>query len=547
MRGSALVLALALVCLASLSTATLPAFKTSLTQGGLTEIKDVTLPLLIAEIGEIAIPDISGETGTPIGTIQYWLTNIRLNGLAVSGSALQLVPGVGLAVDLSGLSAHVHLDWKYREEAWPHIQDSGSADVSISQSTVAVSMAVTEVNGEPHLAVTSTVVSLNQLDISLHGGASWLYNLFTGIFSGQIKNAAQSALHDEITNIVNTQANKALASLPMEEKVGGGQSASIIDFAQVTQPVFTSAYLTTSHKGEFYSPTNPKEAPFTPGNLPDTPPDSSLMLGVLVDEYLINTATYVQYQDGVLQYVVTNADLPSDFPMKLNTTNFRLICPPLYQHYPNLNMELAVEAVAPPVATITSENIQLVFSGTIGVDVVLANGSVVNAFMLSALADAKLDVAVLQQNLTGKLSLLHSNFSLESTNIGPVNVTVLNTIVNALTTSVLIPLLNKLIGGGFPIPTVDGITFISPQVTLMSGYFTMETNFTYKPNFLTRAEEAVLAREMVLTRAEMAEETSEGDVHALFDADAEAKAEAEAAQAALEPVTKLPVKLSSRA
>ena len=34
------------------------------------------------------------------------------------------------------VTAAAHLDWSYEENSWPHVSDSGSADVAVSKTEV---------------------------------------------------------------------------------------------------------------------------------------------------------------------------------------------------------------------------------------------------------------------------------------------------------------------------------------------------------------------------------------------------------------------------
>lgn len=68
-------------------------------------------------------------------------------------------------------------------------------------------------------AVLRSVSRCRYSAIDLHGGASWLYNLFTGLFSGQIKSGAEGALQSGIVNAINSQAEQALATLPITAQV----------------------------------------------------------------------------------------------------------------------------------------------------------------------------------------------------------------------------------------------------------------------------------------------------------------------------------------
>ena len=79
---------------------------------------------------------------------------------------------------------------------------------------------------------------------------------------------------------------------------------SEIDYSLLQDPVFTTSYVETFHKGEFLSISNPKEAPFSPAPLPNVP-GVNAMIYVWLTDYIANSASYVYQSAGKLTYTVT--------------------------------------------------------------------------------------------------------------------------------------------------------------------------------------------------------------------------------------------------
>jgi len=252
-------------------------------------------------LSSLTIPDISGSAGTPIGSIDYSLSNIKLSGLQIPTSSLTS-GSKGLVVTASGISLHVTANWHYREHSWPHISDSGSCDVSVSSVSLTVSVEVgVDPKGHPTLSSSGCSFDIGHLDIHFHGGASWLYNLFSSTISDQLKSSLQGQLCSEATSEINTAGNKALESLPVEIQL---DKTSEIDYALLAAPLFTSTYIETNHKGEFFSVQDPVEAPYTPPPLPAVT-NTSRMMYVWLTDYIANTAGFVYQEAGFLQYNIT--------------------------------------------------------------------------------------------------------------------------------------------------------------------------------------------------------------------------------------------------
>lgn len=198
-----------------------------------------------------------------MGTVKYELSSIQLNSLTLPSNTISVVPNVGLSLVISDSSSHVSFDWHY--SSWL-ASDSGTGDVSISDTGISIEITITDQNGALHLSVDSASVDIKGFNLDLHGGASWLYDLFIDLFKGDIKNSIQSALQSALVEAVNTNANIALSKIPLKQNVG---CCIYLSYALTQNPVFTSTYLTASENGEFYDIANPTTTPYAINALPD--------------------------------------------------------------------------------------------------------------------------------------------------------------------------------------------------------------------------------------------------------------------------------------
>ena len=112
---------------------------------------------------------------------------------SLGSDGINVLNGQGLQFTISGLFCNTHMNWHYREDSWPHISDSGSADIGVSGVSVVVNIHGFQSNQRPQVTVLSDGVNIGDLSIHLHGGASWLYQIFVNIFKGQIKDSIQKA------------------------------------------------------------------------------------------------------------------------------------------------------------------------------------------------------------------------------------------------------------------------------------------------------------------------------------------------------------------
>jgi len=405
------------------------------------------------------------------------LTKIVLDNLRIPGSTVQIQPGVGLLVVANGVSAHVRLNWHYRERSWPNISDGGSADIDLGNTQLAVVVIVGAAGGRPTVKTQSVTVNIGSININLHGGASWLYQIFVNIFAGNIKSAVHDALVNEIRDAINKQAEEALATIPIREPV---DKYALIDYSLIATPTFTKTYLTSAHLGEFYLIKGPQEYPSSPKAMPDYIQDE--MVQMFVSDYVANSAGFVYTNAGVLQQVVNDRDLPSSVPVRLNTSSFEELIPNIYTKYPNMLMKLVIyeDKTTPPVAKFSKDGILITARGAIDVQVITKAANI-SAFVLGVVAYADGKAYLVNQTLKANLKYLKSELSLRKTDIGDVDVSTLQQLVDVLIDQGVTPLANKYLNNGFPIPAVEGVTFVNPILGYGDDFISIICDLHYKP------------------------------------------------------------------
>lgn len=463
-----------------------PGFQIGLTNKGLDYVRQVAVPILIKELQTLAVPDIHGDENTPVGHVSYDLTHIHVNSVSLPTSSI-LVNTVGLAVSISGLSLSMGANWHYREDSWPHITDHGSCDISASGVSVAVTVSIgVSPTHEPTVNTASCSSNIGKLDITFHGGASWLYNLFSGFIADALKSSLNGQICDIIKNEINVEGNKVLATLPVQEKI---DQYSAINFELISAPALPGDYIATRHKGEFFSIAKPVESPFVAPGLP-LPASGTLtrMFYVWISGYLLESAGWVYEQVGVLNYTIQPSMVPASFPLQLNTSSFKAFIPALYAAYPNMAMQADIFATGNPLTvTIAPSGMMVVGTATIGFNVIQPNKTVTpNVFAIDVLvfADGRVWVAGdgTHNSIAANLSLVNVSMTLASSTIGPVKLAPLQFVLNIFTSLFLLPSLNKQLNKGFVIPVVDGITFVNPQVTLADGFLLIDTDVNYTPS-----------------------------------------------------------------
>eukprot|EP01116_Phalansterium_solitarium_P014950 TRINITY_DN3288_c0_g1_i4.p1 TRINITY_DN3288_c0_g1~~TRINITY_DN3288_c0_g1_i4.p1 ORF type:complete len:453 (+),score=141.20 TRINITY_DN3288_c0_g1_i4:170-1528(+) len=405
-------------------------FKTTATEKAINYFTDIAVNILEEQLKSVAIPSISGSIGSPIGNIDYSLTAITLTGFQVGSADVTLAAPNSVGVALGSVSASLSLNWQYQLSSWPNWpSDSGSGTVTSSGSTASLSLAVTEANGVPQVSVTSVSVSISNLNINLNGGASWLYDLFVNDFDGQIASAVNSALESAIETNANTGLNNVLRTIPTKEPITAGVE---IDFPLVDAPAVTASYFTLDQLGEFYVSASKSECPAEvcpTTTLPDAPV-SDVMGQFAISDFVLNSAGYAFFKQGVLDAYVEDADLPANSPVRLNTTSFKLIIPNLYKMYPNCLITIYLYSTQPPAAVFAPSGAKVLSVGNMEWIVNLPNGSKVQAFTLNGSITTAGAAFLNGLTLWGNLTYLTGTFEVYETYIGPFSPSTFDDLLN---------------------------------------------------------------------------------------------------------------------
>ncbi|KAK2554856.1 Lipopolysaccharide-binding protein [Acropora cervicornis] len=379
------------------SQATKPGIRFRITDNGLRYVDSIAIQTLERKVKTAKIPDISGDAHTPIGHVSYSLSSVHFNSLSVPYSTLKTSANVGIQFQVTGASTSLSGNWHYRKDSWPHISGGGSFDLDVKGISVTV------------------IAKLG----------CWLYNLFDHYIDGKIKGVLQDKLCAETSDLIDTDAEKALATFP-------GQSTS-----SVISPFF--------FKGEFLSAISPREPPFSPSLLPFES-ESDKMVYVWLTDYVVNTAGFVYQSAGVLNETITpsmvgfseNFNLPPNFSYPLNTNTVKLIIPKskniaellsfrivplqLYALYPNMPMKLEAYSTQRPQISTTSAGLSLLIEGQVQCYVQLKNGSYVYTLTMGTNISSLAKVGVKDGNITAHVNSVKIQVKLIDSAIGKISV-----------------------------------------------------------------------------------------------------------------------------
>jgi len=465
-----------------------PGFRVCLTNKGMDYAREVEMPILAQELQSLTIPDISGSAESPVGHIDYDISNIKASTVNLGTSAIDSQTD-GIHLDLNSATIGLTAHWHYREHSWPHVSDSGSVDISAEDISINLVLDVgMSSSHEPTISIPSCSGGVHKIDLKFHGGASWLYNLFTGLIGDTVKDALNKELCSEIQKELVETGNKLLSTLPTTVDL---DDYAEINFELIQAPNTTSTYLLTSHRGAFVTKShNTTLPPFNAAPVP-YPSNVTRMFYLFIDEYLARSAGWAYQQAGYLQWVITNNDVPSGFPVQLTTASLGQLVPGLLNVCANCTMDMHLAAIEDPLA------IQI--NASTGLDLVLTfnistyinpptgtNGTDKFAFALQAriFGDGTVHLYTNQDTeyIGANISFVKVDLAVVDSAVGKIDPSLLQDVMNVFCQEVIVPQLNKHITQGFPIPTVDGLTFVGPEIVFGDGYVRIDTDISYTPS-----------------------------------------------------------------
>jgi len=278
-----------------------------------------------------------------------------------------------------------------------------------------------------------------------------------------------------IQKAVNDNLNKILQTLPFVAPIIKNKME--IDYSLASPIEFGSNYLSLPLNGEFYEIPQHQECPATRYPIPSVVSDS--MLQIVLSDYIANSAGFAFQNLGVLEVNITQNEIPSWSPIGLNTTDFRFILPQLYNQFPNDGMLLNLVGESPPFSVFSESGCIVSVYGFLNT-FVLQNNGLVLAFTLNGTVTMNATVAITDSNrIVPTLYLLEVNFSLYQSEIGPFDVSVLDSLLNTLFADGVIPIINGLISVGFPIPVIANVQLTNTQIGWGNHFLFVSTDVIY--------------------------------------------------------------------
>ncbi|NXH56915.1 BPI protein, partial [Rhabdornis inornatus] len=384
------------------------------------------MAILEKELAQLKLPDISGKSGK----VRYELSRLRIPNFRLPYSKITPVSNVGLQVSISNAFAELDGDWRGEVFFLCRHQTPVILFVSLNPGANPTAKLVWEGRSQALASLGSPFPG--------HILLQWLYNLFHKAIESRLRKSLERKVCDNVAKSVHNDLQTYLQTLPVTAKIDGKTG---IDYSLVASPRATAQSLDVDLKGEFYSLAHRSTVPFPPLPLA-FPSDHDRMVYFGASSYFFNTAGIAYHEAGALVFEITEDMIPKDAVFRLDTSLFSAFIPQLEEIYPNMPMKFRLSAPTAPFLTIGPGGISFQPVVDAQAYVILPDSSLAPVFLLSLVRNVSAVINVRSGRIVGSLDVGRIRLSLKDSAVGTFQVQSLQSLMNYLTSRLVLPHLN---------------------------------------------------------------------------------------------------------
>ncbi|PPD93657.1 hypothetical protein GOBAR_DD09406 [Gossypium barbadense] len=168
-----------------------------------------------------------------------------------------------------------------------------------------------------------------------------------------------------------------------------------------------------------------------------------------------------------------------------NTAGWRYIIPQLYEQYPNDDMKLHVTVTSPPVIRIADHDVDTTIYADLTFEV-LDSSEVVPIACISLVISTSCSAEIHRNNLTGSIKLTNFTSSLAWSNIGNLNMHLLQAAMSTVLENFFMPDLNLHLRNGFPLPLPHGFTLQNAEIVQLDSKVMVRSDLSYTEDMISR-------------------------------------------------------------
>uniref|UniRef100_A0A3B4ZG95 Cholesteryl ester transfer protein n=1 Tax=Stegastes partitus TaxID=144197 RepID=A0A3B4ZG95_9TELE len=277
-----------------------------LTYPAVAVLNEKTTKVIEAAFQHARYPSMNGEKSLLfIGRVLYGLDNLEIHNLSIGRSAFELLPGEGIAMEISNVSAVFKGTIQYGYGSWL-VSVAQSLDFEIeSQIDLGINPKLYCGEGKVAADTSDCYLNFHKLHLHLQGDKepNWLKKLFTDFITFTVKLVIKGQICKEINKVANILAD--FIQERAEHFLSDGNIS--VDVGVTTAPVITANYIESYHKGlTHYNNTTAviSDSGFHPSQLTE-----HRMLYFRLSDHMLNPMLTAAHQDGRFQLNVSGDEL----------------------------------------------------------------------------------------------------------------------------------------------------------------------------------------------------------------------------------------------
>eukprot|EP00062_Callorhinchus_milii_P002911 gi/632939991/ref/XP_007883855.1/ PREDICTED: bactericidal permeability-increasing protein-like [Callorhinchus milii] len=142
-------------------------------------------------------------------------------------------------------------------------------------------------------------------------------------------------------------------------------------------------------------------------------------------------------------------------------------------------MLMKIHSLKPPVLRMTPDSITIAVTGAADTFVILPNSSLAPLFVLNLDVSVSATPSLSGDKLTGSLEINRLGLSMGRSDIGPFETSTLQGVLNFITKVIVLPKINAFLANGYPLPSVDQLSFVNPTIKVKERFLMIATDVKY--------------------------------------------------------------------
>lgn len=273
-------------------------------------LNEKTTKVIEAAFQHAKYPSMKGEKALLFGSkLLYGLDNLEIHNLTIGRSAFELLPGEGISLDISNVSAVFRGTIKYGYGSWL-VSFGNSVEFEI-QSEIDLGIKPKLYCGKGKVAADTSdcYLKFHKLHLLLQGDRepNWLKKLFTNFITFTVKLVIRGQICQEINKVANILAD--FIQETAENFLSDGDIS--VDIGVTGPPVITANYIESYHKGltKYKNTTTViDKSNFNPAQLTE-----HKMLYFWLSDQMLNPIISTAHQDGRFQLNISGTELTELF------------------------------------------------------------------------------------------------------------------------------------------------------------------------------------------------------------------------------------------